>query len=156
MESSGSIYVEEKSFQHQNNDRTKATTSTVSRIRRGTSHALAVGEAAGEVASVELEVGVAAFTAGSWSFPQPGCFPVTNLGAVLPLPLEPLPLLPVVFVVTGVDVTDVDGRLLASIVGLFVICQFADPSGMRAYVLSAGSAGVLTWSMAMPPKVSRR
>src|SRR5579859_2037914 len=133
MESSGRFYAEDKSFQHQNNDRTKATTSTVSIIRRGTSHALAVGEAAGDAASVELEVGVAAaFATGSWSFPQPGCFPVTGLGVVLLLPLEPLPLLPVVFVVTGVDVTGVGGRLPASMVGLFVICQFADPSGIRA------------------------
>ena len=77
---------------------------------------------------------VAVSLVGSWRFPQAGCFPVTVLRVVLPLPLELEPLLPdVVRVVTGgVDVTGVGGMFVASMLGLFVICQFAEPLGMRA------------------------
>jgi len=118
----------------------RATTSTVSRIRRGTSHALAAGEVAGDATSGELEAGVAeAFVTGSWSFPQSGCLPVTSLRVVLPLPEDPLPLEPLllpldVFVGTrvGVGAACVDDWLLVSMVGLVVICLFAEPSGMRA------------------------
>ena len=108
-------------------------TSAVSSIRRGTSQALLVVEAAGDATSGELEVdGAEEFVAGSWSFVQSGCLPVTSVGVVPPLLVELLPLLPDLLVGTGVGVVWGSGVLLASMVGVVVICQFAEPSGMRA------------------------
>ena len=107
MESSG-VHGDENSFQHQNSDRAKATTSTVSNMRRCVSQALLFVEVVGDATNGDLVVAVTAeFVAGSWSFVQPGCFPVTRVRVVLPLPLpvEPLPLWPVFLVETGVGVT---------------------------------------------------
>src|SRR5690348_16929401 len=112
MESSDTVYADEKIFQHQRSDSARPTTSTVRRIRRGTSHAPNVGEAAGDITGEELEADVAvAFAAGSWSFPQPGCLPVISVGVLVLL--LPGPLLPAECVVTGVGVavTGVGGWL---------------------------------------------
>jgi hypothetical protein len=77
------VHGDENSFQHQNSDRARATTSTVSKIRRVTFQAGLVVEAAGDAANGELEVGVARESVvGNWSFDQPVCFPVTRVGVV--------------------------------------------------------------------------
>jgi len=108
-------------------------------MRRCVSQALLFVEVVGDATNGELVVGVAAeFVAGSWSFVQPGCFPVTRVGVELPLPpllllpVEVLPLWPELLVGTGVDVAGVGDVLLASMVGLVVICQFVELSGTRA------------------------